>query len=85
MGKRIRPFTAREFKPWKSRNCQHCSLAWREDQGYRCDIEAAIDYAHLDNGTVTAEIGRILQFDGQHVAEECPDRVLEEANVDSAE
>jgi hypothetical protein len=83
MSERIRPFTAREFKPWKWRNCRRCNLRWREGQGYRCDIEAAIDYAHLDNGTVTKVIGKRLRFeqcvpDG-HVAEECLERVLEEA------
>lgn len=85
MGRRVRPFTAREFKPWKSRNCQYCTLRWREGQGYQCDIEAAIDYAHLDNGTVQVSIGERMGFSCQHVAEDCPEREPVEVNVDSAE
>ncbi len=80
MSERVRPFAdGNEFFDWKRRNCQHCTLRWEEKDGYRCDIEAAIDYAHLDNGTVTITIGRLLKFDGQHVAEDCQARELVEA------
>ncbi len=77
MGKRVRPFAgSTEFIEWKQRNCEHCTLRWQGGEGYECDIEAALDYSHYDNGTVTRAIGKLLKFDGQRVAEDCQAREL---------
>ena len=79
MGERLRPFrTPAAFACWKSRNCSPCTLRWQVEQRYRCDIEAALDYADFDNGTVTNAIGKLLGFDGQNVAEDCQARELVE-------
>ena len=79
MGERVRPFSCgRYFRDWKSRNCQRCALQWQAGQGYQCDIEAALDYAYMDDGKVTTTIGKLLGFDGQHVAEDCQARELVE-------
>ena len=86
MGERVRPFAnGTEFFDWKRCNCQRCTLGWQAGQGYQCDLEAALDYAHMDKKGVTETIAKSLKFDGEHVAEDCPDRVLVEANVDAAE
>ncbi len=91
MGERVRPFAnGDEFFDWKQRNCQRCTLRWQEGlvqdgHGWQCDIEAALDYAHIDNGSVTLDIGQRMRFDGVNIADPCPERVLEEANVDSAQ
>lgn len=79
MGERVRPFSRGcDFKCWKAFNCRRCTLRWEAGQGYHCDIEAALDYAYLDDGSVTVGIGKSLKFDGEHVAEDCPERVLVE-------
>ena len=86
MGKRVIPFSGRsEFVDWKLRNCRRCRLQWRDEKRYQCDIEAALDYAEIDNGTVRKSIGERMGFSCQHVAQDCPERELEEANVDSVE
>ena len=80
MGKRVRPFAGRcEFIRWKADNCERCALRWQAGRGYLCDIDAALDYSHLNNGTVRASIGERMGFSCQHVAEECPEREMEEA------
>ena len=79
MGERVRPFSkGSEFTGWKAFNCQRCVLRWEAGQGYQCDIEAALDYAYMDDGKVRITIGKLLKFDGEHVAEDCPARVLVE-------
>jgi predicted RNA-binding Zn-ribbon protein involved in translation (DUF1610 family) len=86
MTKRVRPFTkGADFLCWKRRNCERCTLGWQAGQGYQCDLEAALDYAYMDKKGVTETIGKSLKFDGEHVAHDCPECVLVEANVDSAE
>ena len=85
MGERIRPFSCgSEFADWKRQNCEGCTLRWQEGlaqegHGWQCDIEAALDYAYIDNGSVTLEIGRRMRFDGVNIADPCPERVLQEA------
>ncbi len=79
MSERVRPFSeGSEFIDWKRRNCDRCTLRWQAGHGYQCDIEAALDYAYLDNRTVRASIGERMGFSCQHVAEECPERELVE-------
>ena len=86
MSERVRPFAnGDEFFDWKQRNCQRCTLRWRAGQGYQCDLECALDYAYGDNGMVTETICKRLKFDQLYVAAHCPERVLEGANVDSAQ
>ncbi len=82
MGERVRPFAeGSEFVDWKRRNCDRCTLRWQEGRGrdaYLCDIESALDYAYMDDGTVTETVGGLMRFDGEHVADDCQARVLEE-------
>ncbi len=80
MGERVTPFSCGSyFRDWKSRNCDRCALRWEAGQGWQCDIEAALQYAYMDNGTVTREIGKRLRFDGRWVADDCQERELVEA------
>ncbi len=77
MAERIGPFSCgSHFVDWKWRNCDRCTLRWTEGQGWKCEIEAALDNAYIDDGTVTQEIGKRLRFDGRWVAEDCKERVL---------
>jgi hypothetical protein len=86
MTERVRPFAkGADFLCWRRRNCDRCTLRWQAGQGYQCDLEAALDYAYMDKKGVTVVIGECLKFDGERVAEDCPDRVLVEVNVDTTE
>ena len=77
MGERIRPFSCgSEYVDWKCRNCNRCVKEWTEEHQWLCAIECAIDYAYMDDGTVTAEIGSRLKFDGLWVVPDCPEREL---------
>ncbi len=79
MGERVRPFAkGSEFVAWKRRNCERCTLKWQQGLGYQCDIESAVDYAYMERGMMTLGMAKRMKFDGEHVAEDCPERELEE-------
>lgn len=80
MDGRIRPFSnGSQYVDWTARNCDRCAkqFDW-EAQESHCDIEAALSFACIDDGRITAEIARragITDETRTHYTWDCPERL----------
>lgn len=53
----VSPFSCgTQYADWTEANCMTCDKGWRPDRDSECDIEQALSFACIDDGTVPAEI-----------------------------